>query len=146
MMLLKPFLVGSFSGCIATSVIQPIDTVKVIIQSRREAAGKGQVNLSPISIAADIIKENGVKGNFHAHLGLYQGLDSALLRQFVYTGLRLGLFRAVEEDIKNKQNRTMNLTEKTAYSLAAGLIGSGIANPLDMALIRFQSDTTLPPA
>jgi solute carrier family 25 oxoglutarate transporter 11 len=73
-------------------------------------------------------------------------LDSALLRQVVYTGLRLGLFRAVEEDIKNKQNRTMTLTEKTGYSMAAGLIGSGIANPLDMALIRFQSDTTLPPA
>jgi len=40
----------------------------------------------------------------------------------------------------------MTLTEKTAYSMGAGLIGSGIANPLDMALIRFQADTTLPPA
>ena len=38
----------------------------------------------------------------------------------------------------------MTLTEKTLYSMAAGLIGSGIANPLDMALIRFQADTTLP--
>lgn len=28
----------------------------------------------------------------------------------------------------------------------AGLIGSAIANPLDMALIRFQSDSSLPPA
>lgn len=64
MVLLKPFLVGSISGCIATSVIQPIDTVKVIIQSRREAAGKGAVNLSPFSIAGDIIKEDGVIGNF----------------------------------------------------------------------------------
>jgi len=38
----------------------------------------------------------------------------------------------------------MTLTEKTLYSMGAGLIGSGIANPLDMALIRFQADTTLP--
>ena len=38
----------------------------------------------------------------------------------------------------------MTLTEKTLYSMAAGLIGSGIANPLDMAIIRFQADTTLP--
>ena len=38
----------------------------------------------------------------------------------------------------------MTLTEKTVYSMGAGLIGSAIANPLDMALIRFQSDTTLP--
>ena len=33
--LLKPFIVGSISGNIATSIMQPIDTVKVIIQARR---------------------------------------------------------------------------------------------------------------
>jgi hypothetical protein len=49
--LVKPFLVGSISGVMATSVIQPVDTVKVIIQSRKEAAGKTQVNLSPFFIA-----------------------------------------------------------------------------------------------
>jgi hypothetical protein len=37
---LKPFLVGSLSGSIATTVIQPIDTVKVLIQSKRELVGK----------------------------------------------------------------------------------------------------------
>jgi solute carrier family 25 oxoglutarate transporter 11 len=38
----------------------------------------------------------------------------------------------------------MTFTEKLLYSMGAGLIGSAIANPLDMALIRFQSDSTLP--
>lgn len=40
----------------------------------------------------------------------------------------------------------MTLGEKVGYSLLAGLIGSAIANPLDMALIRFQSDASLPVA
>jgi hypothetical protein len=31
----KPFLVGSLSGGIASAVIQPIDTIKVIIQSKK---------------------------------------------------------------------------------------------------------------
>ena len=31
----KPFIIGSMSGSIASSVIQPIDTVKVVIQARR---------------------------------------------------------------------------------------------------------------
>lgn len=31
----KPFLVGSLSGSVASAVIQPIDTVKVLIQSKR---------------------------------------------------------------------------------------------------------------
>ena len=30
----KPFLIGSLSGMIASAVIQPIDTVKVVIQSK----------------------------------------------------------------------------------------------------------------
>lgn len=33
--------------------------------------------------------------------------------------------------------------EKTLYSIGAGLIGSAVANPLDMALIRFQADNAL---
>ena len=37
----------------------------------------------------------------------------------------------------------MTLMEKTLYSMGAGLIGSALANPLDMALIRFQADNAL---
>jgi hypothetical protein len=58
----KPFIIGSLSGSIASAVIQPIDTVKVVIQARREAAGKTVVNLSPFFVARDVIKGNGVAG------------------------------------------------------------------------------------
>ena len=47
----KPFIVGSMSGCIASSAIQPIDTTKVVIQNKREMAGKTKINLSPFKIA-----------------------------------------------------------------------------------------------
>jgi solute carrier family 25 oxoglutarate transporter 11 len=36
----------------------------------------------------------------------------------------------------------MSLTEKTLYSMGAGLVGSAVGNPLDMALIRFQADNS----
>lgn len=58
----KPFLVGSLSGSVASAVIQPIDTVKVLIQSKREAAGKNVVNLSPFHIGREVIEKNGVIG------------------------------------------------------------------------------------
>jgi hypothetical protein len=58
----KPFLIGSMSGSVASMVIQPIDTTKVVIQNKREQAGKSQVNLNPIHIAKEIIKENGIAG------------------------------------------------------------------------------------
>jgi len=31
----KPFIVGSLSGSVASAVIQPIDTIKVVIQAKR---------------------------------------------------------------------------------------------------------------
>lgn len=47
----KPFIVGSLSGTIASSVIQPIDTTKVVIQNRREAAGRGAAVTNPLTVA-----------------------------------------------------------------------------------------------
>jgi hypothetical protein len=81
-----PFLIGSLSGAVATTVIQPIDTTKVVIQNMREAAGKGKIQTNPFKVASKIVKQNGV-------LALYRGLDSAILRQFIYAGIRLGLYK-----------------------------------------------------
>jgi hypothetical protein len=58
----KPFLVGSLSGSVASAVIQPIDTIKVVIQAKRESAGKNAVNLSPFFVGREIISSNGVAG------------------------------------------------------------------------------------
>ena len=86
---------------IATSVIQPIDMVKVRIQLKSEANGG---NLSPFRIAKDIYTtEGGFKG-------FYSGLDSALLRQAVYATLRLGIYFNLSDHIKNSTNNGMNLT------------------------------------
>lgn len=82
----KPFLVGSLQGSIASATIQPIDTVKVVIQNRREAAGKGVAMTSPTALLRKIINESA----------LYKGFNSAILRQFVYCGIRLGLLNRLK--------------------------------------------------
>jgi len=51
-----PFIIGSLSGSVASMVIQPIDTTKVVIQNLRENAGKAKVNLNPFHIGKGIIK------------------------------------------------------------------------------------------
>lgn len=91
----KPFLVGSMSGSVASAVIQPIDTVKVVIQARNEAAAKGAAITNPFVVAREVIAANGV-------MGLYKGVDSAVLRQFVYCGIRLGLYKSLEDRSKLK--------------------------------------------
>lgn len=77
-------------------------------------------------------------------LGLYKGLDSAIVRQFIYCGMRLGLYKALEDRVKHHENRILTFGEKVVYSLFAGAVGAVIANPTDVALIRFQSDNSLP--
>jgi hypothetical protein len=47
---------------VASGVIQPIDTIKVVIQAKRESAGKNAVNLSPFFVGREIISSNGVAG------------------------------------------------------------------------------------
>jgi solute carrier family 25 oxoglutarate transporter 11 len=56
------------------------------------------------------------------------------------------MYKVIEDGVKAKENRNLTFAEKISYSLLTGGIGSVIANPTDMALIRFQSDNNLPPA
>ena len=91
-------------------------------------------------VAKDIISQNGV-------IGLYKGLDSAILRQFIYCGIRLGLYKSLEDREKLKNGgKNISFGSKVAFSLFSGGIGSAIATPTDVSLIRFQSDNNLPPA
>ena len=121
----------------ATTVIQPIDMVKVRLQLKSEAGGQ---SMSPFKTAQEIIKnEGGVKG-------LYAGLDSALLRQAVYASARLGLYfnftNYVQENINN--GGPISFFQRAGCSLTAGALGSFIGNPCDLALVRMQADSTLP--
>jgi solute carrier family 25 oxoglutarate transporter 11 len=129
------FLIGGISGMIATSVIQPIDYVKVQIQVRSEMGSK---DLNPFKIAKEITAKEGFTT-------LYKGLDSALLRQAVYTSTRLGIFYNIKDYLKKKNGgKEPNMVQNAAASLIAGAIGSFVGNPADLALIRMQSDAVLP--
>ncbi|EGR31124.1 mitochondrial carrier protein, putative [Ichthyophthirius multifiliis] len=54
-----PFIIGGLSGCIATTILQPIDTVKVRIQiiSEEISAGLSKDSLKAKDIALNIIKK-----------------------------------------------------------------------------------------
>lgn len=98
---LKNFAIGGLSAMTATSIIQPIDMVKVRIQLKSEAKAE---NLSPFSIAKEIhANEGGMKG-------FYKGIDSALLRQAVYATLRLGIYFNLNDYIKENVNGGKNLS------------------------------------
>lgn len=134
----RPFVIGGLSGMFATTVVQPIDTVKVRIQISGENKGKGAVSTNPIAVGRKILTEEGVAA-------LYKGLDAGLVRQATYTTTRLGVYSYLFDSIKRKKG-SVSFGEKLWISSLAGFTGALVGTPADLALIRFQSDGTLPPA
>lgn len=136
---IRPFIIGGLSGMVATCVVQPIDTVKVRIQISGEGRTKGQVmNTNPLSVGKQILTEEGVAS-------LYKGLDAGLVRQATYSTTRLGVYSYLFERTKREQGY-VSFSQKLGISSLAGFIGALVGTPADLALVRFQSDHTLPPA
>ena len=130
----KNFLVGTLSGMTAVLVIQPMDMIKVRSQLSSEA-GEGK---SILGIGRQVYSEGGA-------LGFYKGIDSALLRQAIYGTARLGIYFNLAESIKKKNGgQNLSVGQKAGAAMFAGALGSFVGNPCDLALVRMQSDATLP--
>ncbi len=124
---------------VATTVIQPIDMIKVRLQLAGEGARTGP-KPSPLSITREIIASGKA-------LDLYTGLSAGLLRQAVYTTARLGFFdtfmKTLTSRAKDKGN-AIGFKERAVAGLSAGGLAAMIGNPADLALIRMQSDGLKP--
>jgi len=134
-----PFINGGAAGMVATTVIQPIDMIKVRLQLAGEGAKTGP-KATPLSVTREIIASGRA-------LDLYTGLSAGLLRQAVYTTARLGFFDTFMKSLtvraKDKGN-TIGFAERAVAGLSAGGLAAMIGNPADLALIRMQSDGLKP--
>ena len=134
-----PFVNGGISGMVATTVIQPVDMVKVRIQLAGEGTSGGP-KPSPLSVTRQIIASGKA-------LDLYTGLSAGLLRQAVYTTARLGCFDTFMGRLTQRakeQGKQVGFSERATAGLAAGGLAAMIGNPADLALIRMQSDGLKP--
>lgn len=134
-----PFINGGLSGMVATSVIQPVDMVKVRIQLAGEGVATGP-KPTPLSVTREIIAKGKV-------LDLYTGLSAGLLRQAVYTTARIGFFDTFMGQLTARakaKDQKIGFAERAAAGLSAGGIAAMIGNPADLALIRMQSDGLKP--
>ncbi|KAK1983399.1 mitochondrial 2-oxoglutarate/malate carrier protein [Colletotrichum cereale] len=134
-----PFINGGLSGMVATSVIQPVDMIKVRIQLAGEGVAGGP-KPTPLSVAREIIASGKA-------LDLYTGLSAGLLRQAVYTTARLGFFDTFMGKLGQRakdQGNTIGFKERATAGLAAGGLAAMLGNPADLALIRMQSDGLKP--
>jgi solute carrier family 25 oxoglutarate transporter 11 len=134
-----PFINGGTAGMVATTVIQPIDMIKVRLQLAGEGARTGP-KPTPLSVTREIMASGKA-------MDLYTGLSAGLLRQAVYTTARLGFFDTFMKRLtvraKEKGN-AIGFGERALAGLSAGGIAAMIGNPADLALIRMQSDGLKP--
>ncbi|KAL7622174.1 putative mitochondrial 2-oxoglutarate/malate carrier protein [Parahypoxylon ruwenzoriense] len=134
-----PFINGGLSGMVATTVIQPVDMIKVRLQLAGEGVATGP-KPTPLSVTRDILAQGKV-------LDLYTGLSAGLLRQAVYTTARLGFFDTFMKSLTTRakeKGTQVSFAERASAGLAAGGIAAFIGNPADLALIRMQSDGLKP--
>jgi solute carrier family 25 oxoglutarate transporter 11 len=134
-----PFINGGIAGMTATTVIQPVDMIKVRIQLAGEGAAGGP-KPTPVGVARDIIAQGKV-------LDLYTGLSAGLLRQAVYTTARLGFFDTFMNGLTKRaaeKGTKVGFGERAGAGLAAGGLAAMIGNPADLSLIRMQSDGLKP--
>ncbi|KAG8629543.1 hypothetical protein KVT40_003408 [Elsinoe batatas] len=136
-----PFINGGLSGMVATSVIQPIDMVKVRLQLAGEGVKTGP-KPTPITVTKELLAQGKV-------LDLYTGLSAGLLRQAVYTTARLGFFDTFMKRFQaraEQKGTKVGFVERAGSGLAAGGLAALVGNPADLALIRMQSDGLKPAA
>lgn len=131
-----PFATGCASGMIATTCVQPIDTVKVRMQLVEQGPGRS----SPWTVAKQTVAQNGF-------FNLYQGLSAGLLRQLIYGTLRLGLFSTLEQRLERRaleRNTTLGFGGRAMAGLMAGGVAAFVGNPAEVALVRMQADGLKP--
>lgn len=131
-----PFAVGCGSGIVATTCVQPMDTIKV----RMQLADRSLHRVTTYGIARDLLAEGGV-------LKLYQGLSAAVLRSLVYGTMRLGLFSTFEKELTKRahaRGTTLSFGERSLAGVGAGALAAVCGNPTEVVLIRMQADGLKP--
>jgi solute carrier family 25 oxoglutarate transporter 11 len=136
-----PFVNGGVAGMVATTVIQPVDMIKV----RLQLAGEG-IKTGPKPSAVSVTRELLASGKA---MDLYTGLSAGLLRQAVYTTARLGIFDTFMGKLTKRakeQGKQIGFSERAVAGFSAGGLAAIVGNPADLTLIRMQSDGLKPAA
>ena len=72
----------------------------------------------------------------------YAGLSASLMRQAIYGTARIGLHRTISNKLVERNNhQTLPFYTKVFAGMCSGAIAVCIGTPMDVALVRMQSDS-----
>ena len=71
-------------------------------------------------------------------MALYVGLQSGIVRQILYSSVKMGLFRTLMNKAKARRDgKNPGLLEKGVYAMTSGGLGAWLSNPADLSMVRF---------
>lgn len=116
-------IIGLFSSALATSIVHPVDVVKVKYQDSIFYGKK----LTPTRIFSNVWGTHGVKG-------FYRGLTPRL---FTFPTF-YSIYYQAEHEIKKHVDTGNQITDRMATSYTASVVGSVVANPFYVMTTKMQ--------
>lgn len=137
------FLSSAFAACFAEFCTLPLDVAKVRLQLQRKAStGDGADSAKYRGMwgtMVTIAKEEGLPA-------LWKGVIPGLHRQFIYGGLRIGLYDPFKLFFVGALLiGDVPIFQKILAGLLTGAIAIIVANPTDLVKVRLQAEGKLPP-
>ncbi|KAI9109110.1 hypothetical protein K1719_019733 [Acacia pycnantha] len=137
----QAFLCSAFAACLAELCTIPLDTAKVRLQLQKKAAvgdGTGMPKYRGLlGTIKTIAREEGLSA-------LWKGTIPGLHRQFVYGGLRIGLYDPVKTFLVGSAFvEDIPLYQMILAAMLTGALAIIVANPTDLVKVRLQSEGQL---
>ncbi|KAF8909883.1 mitochondrial carrier domain-containing protein [Mucidula mucida] len=136
--ILRSGLAGGVAGCVAKSVVAPLDRVKILFQASNPDFAKYAGSWSGAFRAGTrIYHESGVRG-------LFQGHSATLLRIFPYAAIKFMAYDEIHYILMPTRNDETNFRRFTAGALS-GMTSVCFTYPLEVARVRMAFRTTTSP-
>jgi solute carrier family 25 oxoglutarate transporter 11 len=126
--------IGGTAGTLVLGLVYPMESIKTVIQLKSEMKEKATIR----SVFSERTKSEGFTS-------LFRGLPAAVVRQFFFASIRLGLYFNVSDYIKAKKNKpVLSMLESTLAAFGAAAIGITTVMPFDVVFVRFQAENAIP--
>ncbi|KAL8477977.1 hypothetical protein ACS0TY_030034 [Phlomoides rotata] len=136
----RTVLSGGDSALVICTI--PLDTAKVRLQLQKKVVALDAMTLPKykglLGTVGTIAREEGMAS-------LWKGIVPGLHRQFLFGGLRIGLYEPLKTSTWGKNHvGDVSLSKKIFAALTTGALGIAIANPTDLVKVRLQAEGKLP--
>ncbi|XP_052187984.1 mitochondrial uncoupling protein 2-like isoform X2 [Diospyros lotus] len=137
------FVSSAFAACLAELCTIPLDTAKVRVQLQKKTNIEEGAHVPKyrgmLDTVATIAREEGLEA-------LWKGVVPGLHRQFLYGGLRIGLYEPVKAFfVGSEYVGDVSLFQKIVAALITGALAIVVANPTDLVKVRLQAEGNLLP-